>query len=112
MLMDIDSLRSQWVPYEQLVSSDVIAETLKMPQRLLPEKIDRITPNIELDSDGPVIRGVFVFTDSYMAEIRLEEQGEDFDAVLKNTVSNYRLQLGQHEVIRNAAAIEAAKVNK
>jgi hypothetical protein len=34
---------------------------------------------------------------------------EHFDIGLRDSVANYRLQIGRHEVVRNTAAIEAAK---
>ena len=107
--MQIELIRKQWSRYENLVSSETVAQAMSNPQRMLKEEIEYIIPNIELASDGPVVRAIFMFTANYIGEARLSEGSEYFDVMLKNTVVNYRVSLGRHEVIRNAAAIEAAK---
>jgi hypothetical protein len=107
--MDIKLIREQWADYEKLVSSGTIQQALALPQDLLDEQIDAILPNIELAADGPVVRSLIFFSATYIGEVRLAAGQEDFDVALRDSVANYRINVGQHEVIRNTAAIEQAK---
>lgn len=107
--MDIKLIREQWADYEKLVSSGTIQEALALPQNLLDEQIDAILPNIELAVDGPVVRSLIFFSSTYIGEVRLATEQAEFDVALRNSVADYRMSVGQHEIIRNAAAIEQAK---
>lgn len=110
--MELKQIQTLWERYENLVSSETIAQILIRPQQFLDESIDCIIPNITLASDGPIVSGVFLFTAQYLCEARLTGNTEEFDVMLKNTIYNIRIKLGIHEVIRNAAAIEVAKSQK
>ena len=107
--MKIELIREQWTQYQHLVSSENVAKLLAPPESMLIENIERIVPNIELATDGPVVRSILFFSESYIVEVQLGDGKQDFDVALKNTVGNYRVSLGHHEVIRNAVAIEQAK---
>lgn len=107
--MKIELLREQWTAYQNLVSADRIHETLRLPQGMLDEEIENVLPNIELGADGPVVRSVIFFSATYIGEARLMAGQDDFDLALRTSIANYRVDVGQHEIIRNAAAIEQAK---
>lgn len=107
--MKIELVEEQWKPYEHLVPATRIAQALVEPQGALDEEITEIVPNIELGIDGPIVQSIIVFSASYIGEARLSDEEENFDFAIKDTIASYRIQLGKHEVVRNAAAIEAAK---
>jgi hypothetical protein len=107
--MDIKLINEQWRDYETLVSSKTIQEVLALPEHFLGEQIDTILPNIELAVDGPVVRGLVFLSATYIGEVRLAAGEQDFDVALRDLVANYRVKVGQHEIIRNAAAIEQAR---
>jgi hypothetical protein len=107
--MDIKSIREQWTDYEKLVSPETIQQALAFPQELLDEQIETLLPNIELAADGPIVRSVIFFSETYIGEARLTAGQQDFDLAVRNSIANYRVSIGQYEVIRNAAAIEQAK---
>lgn len=102
-------LREQWRDYDKLVSTKTIESALARPQRLIQEEIEVIFPNIELGADAPVVRSIIFLSHSYLGEARLAEGKEEFDMLLRTQISNYRISIGQHEIIRNAAAIEQAR---
>ena len=107
--MNIKLIREQWAVYEALVSFETIQRALTRPQSLLDEEIEVILPNIELAADGPVVRSLILLSRSYIGEVRLTGELEDFDFGLRTLLGNYRVSIGQHEVVRNAAEIEQAK---
>jgi hypothetical protein len=107
--MKIELLRKQWGEYQNLVPTERIAEALQQPQILLDEEIENVLPNITLGTDGPIVQSIIFFSATYIGEARLIDGQEHFDVAIRNTVANYRIQLGRHEIVRNAAAIEAAK---
>lgn len=105
----LESLSSDWTDYESLVPLKVLIKKLARPSEFWPEKIQRAVPSIELAADGPVVASVFVFGTEYIGEVRLRTTNDEFDFILKNTIGHYRVELGAHRVVRNAAAIESAK---
>lgn len=107
--MERKILNEQWHNYASLVSVDIIEKALSRPTRLMKEPITAVLPNIELGADSPVIRSVVFLSESYIGEAILAEGIEEFDLALRSVIANYRFNIGTHEVIRNAAAIEQAK---
>jgi len=107
--MNTKSLNEQWVYYQNLVPASRINEALRLPEGVLDEQIETILPNIVMGTDGPVVQSIIFFSKTYIGEARLMDSEDYFDVGLRDSVANYRLQIGRHEVVRNTAAIEAAK---
>lgn len=106
--MKIEIIRKQWAQYESLYSIEAVLKDMVLPESVLCEEIENLVPNIELASDGPVIRSIFFFSKSYLGELHLAAKNQEFDVAVKNSILNYRIIVGQHEVLRNAVAIEQA----
>jgi hypothetical protein len=107
--MNTELVSEQWAPYRGLVPDARIREALLLPQGVMDEQIEAIVPNIVLGTDGPVVESIIFFSTTYIGEARLVDREEHFDIGLKDSVANYRLQIGRHEIVRNTAAIDAAK---
>jgi hypothetical protein len=107
--MNTKMINEQWTPYQDLVSFTRIQEALRRPEAVLDEEIEAILPNIVLGTDGPIVQSVIFLSKTYIGEARLMDAEENFDIGLRDSVENYRFQIGQHEVVRNTAAIESAK---
>lgn len=78
-------------------------------ESLMDEKVDTIVPNIQLGTDGPVVQSFIFFSPTYIGEVRLIQGQHDFDIAIKESIANYRINIGEHHIVRNAAAIEQAK---
>jgi hypothetical protein len=107
--MDIKQIQQQWTDYEKLVPSKTIEPLVVKAETFMDEKIDTIIPNIELGTDGPVVQSFVFFSPTYIGEARLIQGQHDFDVAIKESIGNYRINIGEHQIIRNVAAIEQAK---
>jgi hypothetical protein len=107
--MDIKQIQQQWADYEKLVPSKTIEASVVEVETLMDEQIDAILPNIELGTDGPIVQSFIFFSPSYIGEARLTKGQQDFDVAIRESIANYRVSIGEHQIVRNAAAIEQAK---
>ena len=107
--MQLQPIRQQWANFEKLMPFEKVKDKLTLPMKFLAEEITHIIPNIELAEDGPVVKSLICLTSSYVGEIRFLDSSEHFDFALKNTIVNYRIELGDHTIVKNSIAIEQAK---
>jgi hypothetical protein len=96
--MNTAFLKEKWAPNEHLVSFGTLMRLISRPCEYLQQEPSALIPSIQLGTDGPVLKGVVLLTDDYICEARLSESAESFDAALFNTVMNYRVDIGTHEI--------------
>ena len=91
-------LKLQWQAYEQLVPFATIEKRIDFCRSFLSEDIRFLLPSIGLARDGRVVVSAFLITDTYLCEVRLNQNVHDFDVALLSTIANYRVELGAVEI--------------
>ena len=100
------TLQEQWQPYVRLVPFENIASRIEFPKSRLPEDVRFLLPSVSLAKDGPVVQSVFLVTETYLCEVRLNQNIHDFDIALVATIGNYRVETGKQEITREEPASE------
>lgn len=101
-----DNLKDQWKPYARLVPFETVAQRIKFPQSCLLEDVRFLLPSVALAKDGPVVQSLFLVTEKYLCEVRLNQNSNNFDIALLTTIGNYRVEIGKQEVTREEAGSE------
>ena len=101
-----DTLKDQWEPYAKLVPFETIAQRIEFPKSCLREDVRFLLPSVALAKDGPVVQSLFLFTETYLCEVRLNQNANDFDVVLLAAIGNYRVEIGKEEITREEPASE------
>ena len=99
-----DTLKDQWEPYAQLVPFETVTQRIESPKSHLPEDVRFLLPSVTLAKDGPVVQCLFLVTEKYLCEVRLNQNLNDFDFVLLPTIANYRVEIGEQEITREESA--------
>jgi len=100
------TLQEQWRPYVRLVPFETIAKRIEFPKSHLPEDVRFLLPSVSLAKDGPVVDRIFLVTEAYLCEVRLNQNTYDFDVALVATIGNYRIEIGKQEITREEPASE------
>lgn len=101
-----DTLKDQWEPYAQLVPFETVAQRIEFPKSCLPEDVRFLLPSVSLAKDGPVVQSLFLVTEKYLCEVRLNQNSNDFDVALLTPIVNYRVEIGKQEITREEPASE------
>lgn len=92
--------REKWTPFEPLMAFDAISAKFSLPTDLVTEPIEHLLPSIELGTDGPILKSVFLVTKTYLCEVRISGVADDFDFTLLEGVADYRVSFGRIEVTK------------
>lgn len=92
------TLEEQWQPYARLVSFDTLAERIRFASSRLHEDVLFLVPSVSLAKDGPVVQALFLVTENYLCEVRINQNIQDFDVSLVTTIKNYRIEIAQQEI--------------
>lgn len=95
-----DTLKDQWEPYAQLIPFETVAQRIEFPKSCLPEAVRFLLPSVSLAKDGPVVGSLFLVTEKYLCEVRVNQRSNDFDVSLLATIGNYRVEMGKQEITR------------
>ena len=101
-----DTLQDQWEPYAQLVPFETVTQRIEFPKSCLPEDVRFLLPSVSLAKDGPVVQSLYLVTEKYLCEVRLNQKSNDFDVVLLASIANYRVKTGKQEITREEPASE------
>ena len=99
-----DTLKDQWEPYAKLVPFETVAQRIEFPKSCLPEDVRFLLPSVSLAKDGPVVQSLFLVTEKYLCEVRVNQNSNDFDVALLATIGNYRVEIGKQEITREEPA--------
>lgn len=100
------TLKDQWEPYARLVPFETVAQRIEFPKSCLPEDVRFLLPSVTLAKDGPVVESLFLVTEKYLCEVRLNQNSNDFDVARLTVIGNYRVQTGKQEITREEPASE------
>lgn len=83
-------------------STDALKSRLARPLDFLGEPPIALLPSIQLGSDGPFLRSLFIFTEHEICEVHLTgKDSQEFDFVSKRHLLNYRFTFSTHDVSKD-----------
>lgn len=100
------SLEDQWSPYTRLIPFETLVQQIEFPKACLSEPIHFLLPSLSLAQDGPVVHSVFLVTENYLCEVRLNQNSTDFDVAHVATIGNYRITIGKQEITQEELATQ------
>ena len=86
--------------YEKYYTIEKLKKHIEPPLSLCPEEVRQIIPSIVIGLDGPTLGSLFLITDNYFCETRLEGESVEFDYLDRKKVFNLRLTLSETSVKR------------
>lgn len=83
-----------WAPYDRFMPFSQLEHRIRDASEAMGEAVTGIVPCFEMRKDGPALTSICMTTENYLYEVRMNSRVADFDVVLRRTIYNYRVQIG------------------
>lgn len=86
--------------YEKFVTYDDLKKRVELFLFICPEPAIDIIPSLILGPDGPTLSSLFLLTEIYLSEVRINTKEIECDYIKKDTIYNFRVKLSDTIVTR------------
>ncbi len=78
--------------YTKYMTAERLREKIYEPLRSVSGEFKGVIPSVMMDSDGPVLKALFIFIEDYIVEVDMLSKGDNFD-ISRFSFFNLRIKI-------------------